>query len=84
MIFVRRLRLRNMERETTGAELLLSEPEIVAWLGLHDKHDNVSAQPRRAESPHGGRSLGDWQVCRAGDVRQAVPTARALRLGMVL
>src|SRR5205823_5570574 len=30
MIFVRRLRLRNMERETTGAELLLSEPEIVA------------------------------------------------------
>jgi hypothetical protein len=33
-----------MERETTGGELLLSEPEIVAWLGSHDKHDDLPAQ----------------------------------------
>jgi hypothetical protein len=35
-----------MEREKTGAELLLSEPEIVAWLGLDDKHDDLPAPPR--------------------------------------
>jgi hypothetical protein len=28
------------ERETFGVELLLSEPEIVAWLGLHDGADD--------------------------------------------
>jgi hypothetical protein len=30
-----------MESEKTGAELLLSEPEIVAWLGLYAKRGNV-------------------------------------------
>jgi hypothetical protein len=30
-----------MEREDTGANLLLAEPEIVAWLGLTKKRDDV-------------------------------------------
>ena len=28
------------EREKFGIELLLSEPEIVAWLGLHESTDD--------------------------------------------
>jgi hypothetical protein len=27
-----------MEQEMSGADLLLSEPEFVAWLGLDDDH----------------------------------------------
>jgi hypothetical protein len=38
-----------MESEKTGAELLLSEPEIVAWLGL-DVRPRF-ARPRRCLVP---------------------------------
>jgi hypothetical protein len=72
-----------MEREKTGAELLLSEPEIVAWLGLADKHDDVPVQPRRAEPPRGGRRV-DRQAGRPAEVRQSVPTAGGLRIRMIL
>ena len=32
-----------MEQETSGAELLLSEPEFVAWLGLEQNDDHRAA-----------------------------------------
>ena len=32
-----------MEQETSGAELLLSEPEFVAWLGLGQNDDHRAA-----------------------------------------
>jgi hypothetical protein len=37
------------EREETGIELLLSQPEIVAWLEPHDHTDDSDDdEPRRA------------------------------------
>jgi hypothetical protein len=32
-----------MEQDTSGAELLLSEPEFVAWLGLEQNDDHRTA-----------------------------------------
>jgi hypothetical protein len=58
-----------MEREKTGVELLLSEPEIVAWLGLDNK---------RNDPPK------DWQVGRSGEVRLPVPTGPPSRSRMFL
>jgi hypothetical protein len=58
-----------MESEKTGVELLLSEPEIVAWLGL----DNTRPEPSK-----------DWRVGRSGEVRPPVPTAPASRSRMFL
>jgi hypothetical protein len=84
MIFGRRSRLQGMEHGKTGAELLLSEPEIVAWLGLDDKHGDVPELPRRAESARGRRAHVNRQVDRPGEVRQAVPTARTPRIRMIL
>jgi hypothetical protein len=73
-----------MEREKTGAEWLLSEPEIVAWLGLDDKRNDGPAPPRRAESLGGGGARHDRQVERPGEVRRAVSSARGLRVGMAV
>ena len=81
MIFGRPLRLKGMEREKTGAELLLSEPEIVAWLGLDDKH---AASARRAESRAGGRTGLAWHGARGGGGGRPLPTARAQGFGMAL
>ena len=39
MSFDRRAGLNGMEKELTGAELLLSEPEFVAWLGVEQDDD---------------------------------------------
>jgi hypothetical protein len=36
------------EREEAAVELLLSEPEIVAWLELHDSDDDHDEPPRAA------------------------------------
>jgi hypothetical protein len=72
-----------MEREKTGAELLLSEPEIVAWLGLDDRRNDELAPPRRAESLGGG-ARHDRRVERPGEVRRAVSPARGLRAGMAV
>jgi len=36
------------EREETGIELLLSEPEIVAWLEPHEDSDDDDEPPRAA------------------------------------
>jgi hypothetical protein len=36
------------EREKTGFELLLSEPEIVAWLEPAEDDDDVGDPPRAA------------------------------------
>jgi hypothetical protein len=36
------------EREKTGFELLLSEPEIVAWLEPAEDDDDVDDPPRAA------------------------------------
>jgi hypothetical protein len=57
-----------MEREKTGAELLLSEPEILAWLGQDDRRSEVPAPTGRADS----------------DARQTVSPPRALRFGMAV
>lgn len=82
MILGRRLRLRGMEREKTGAELLLSEPEIVAWLGLDDKH--MARSPLRAESRDGGRARTAWHGAGVGGAGRPLPTARAHGFGMAL
>jgi hypothetical protein len=37
-----------MEREELGIELLLSEPEIVAWLDLETNADEVDEPPAAA------------------------------------
>ena len=71
-----------MEREKTGAEWLLSEPEVVAWLGLDDKRNDGPAPPWRAESLGGGSARHDRQ--RPGEVRRGVSSARGLRAGMVV
>ena len=57
-----------MERETTGAKLLLNEPEIIAWLGLDDRRTEVPAPAGRADT----------------DARQPVSPPRALRFGMAV
>jgi hypothetical protein len=36
------------EEEQTGLELLLSEPDIVAWLEPHDTTDDEEEPPRAA------------------------------------
>lgn len=36
------------EREETGIDLLLSEPEIVAWLEPHEDSDGDEDEPQRA------------------------------------
>jgi hypothetical protein len=36
------------EPEETGIELLLSEPEIVAWLEPHENNDDDDEPPRAA------------------------------------
>ena len=36
------------EREETGIELLLSEPEIVAWLEPREQTEDNDDEPRRA------------------------------------
>jgi hypothetical protein len=59
MIFACRSRLRGMERKTIGIELLLSEPEIVAWLGLSDEKENervAQLRPVALASPPDARS----------------------------
>jgi len=40
-----------MDREETGANVLLAEPEIVAWLGLTKKHDDAPRPAWRARVP---------------------------------
>ena len=82
MIFGRRLRLTGMEREKTGAELLLSEPEIVAWLGLDDKH--LSPSSRRAESRAGGRARAMLHGARVDGVGRPLPATRAPGFGLAL
>ena len=57
-----------MERETTGAKLLLNEPEIIAWLGLDDRRTEVPAPAGRADT----------------EARQPVSPPRALRFGMAV
>jgi hypothetical protein len=37
-----------MEREETGIELLLSEPDIVAWLEPREQDDDDDEAPRAA------------------------------------
>jgi hypothetical protein len=81
MIFGRPLRLTGMEREKTGAELLLSEPEIVAWLGLTDEH---AASARRTESRVRGRTALAWHGARRSGGGRPLPTARAHGLGIAL
>ncbi len=39
---------REKKREKTGIELLLNEPEIVAWLELHEHEDDDGEPPRAA------------------------------------
>jgi hypothetical protein len=62
-----------MEREDTGANVLLAEPEIVAWLGLTKKRDDVPppawrdrALRRRSDvlpiEPHATRAVRTLQV----------------------
>jgi len=65
-----------MEREKTGVELLLAEPEIVAWLGL-DAHRTSDPLPlRRAES------LRARAANREQGRRRVVPAVRSLRVGI--
>jgi hypothetical protein len=72
-----------MEREKTGVELLLSDPEIVAWLGLDTESHDAPAPTRRSECAGEGRARLGRQVGRPSEVRQAVPTARGLRFRML-
>ena len=39
---------REKKREKTGIELLLNEPEIVAWLDPHELDDDDDEPPRAA------------------------------------
>jgi hypothetical protein len=68
-----------MEREKTGAELLLSEPEIVAWLGLDNKQ---AASARRAESQAGGRTGSTWHGARRSRAGRPLPTVRVQGFGI--
>ena len=43
------------ENEESGAELLLSDPEIVAWLELDEREDDEGPR-RRGTSPASGRA----------------------------
>jgi len=61
MSFVGPPRLIDMEHEESAAELLLSEPDFVAWL------DNLPVAPERTDSPE----------CRPAEVRLPVLTAVA-------
>ena len=81
MIFVRRLGLSDVEREKTGVELLLSEPEIVAWLGLDDTRGEVTAS---ASGSSRGGAWVDWQLVRDRLVQQTIGLSRAPRVGIVL
>ncbi|HEY2374099.1 MAG TPA: hypothetical protein VGH82_16385 [Gaiellaceae bacterium] len=69
-----------MEREKTGVELLLSEPEIVAWLGLDEIRGDGTASA--SGSSRGARV--DWQVARARVIQQTIGRARVPRVGIVL
>jgi hypothetical protein len=70
-----------MEREKTGAELLLSEPEIVAWLGLDDTRGEVAAS---AIGLSRGGAWVDWESARDRLVRPTIGLTRAPRVGIVL
>jgi hypothetical protein len=72
-----------MEREKTGVELLLSDPEIIAWLGLDTKQHDAPGSTRRSECAGEGRAYLGWRVGRPRGVREAVPTARGLRFRML-
>jgi hypothetical protein len=67
----------GMERARTGVELLLAEPEIVAWLGLERRRAD-SPTPRRADSPR-ARAAD-----RPAGRQRAVPAVRSLGFGMAL
>jgi hypothetical protein len=73
-----------MKSDKTGVELLLSQPEILAWLGLDATHHDVRESSRRADSPGGGSSRVDWPAGWRAEVRQAERAGRALRVGLAL
>jgi hypothetical protein len=72
-----------MEREQTGVELLLSDPEIIAWLGLDTEQRDVPKSTRRSEWAREDRAYLGWRVDRPSEVREAVPTARGPRFRML-
>ena len=78
MSFARRTRLYNMQREKTGVELLLSEPEIVAWF------NDLPTAPRHMDTRRTGHTGRDWRAGRPGEVRQSVQTAVARRSRMLV
>ena len=82
IIFGRSVRLTGMEREKTGAELLLSEPEIVAWLGLDDKHGASACQAQWQARKRPSASAATSSVPRRAPAR--APTVRAQGFGMAL
>jgi hypothetical protein len=67
-----------MEREKTGVELLLAEPEIVAWLGLEEQRTGEALPLRRAES------LRARAADREARRRPVVPAVRPLSFGIAV